>query len=198
MSKLQKAGLGVLVLCLIISGIGNYSLMKKKEKSDKVIRDLKASIKTKSREIKKGESEVDALIDKIKEQSDSIIKLKKFKPKIRYIKVKEKDTVKSDLYNSVVNDLDLCVVMNDTLIENVSKIKGTADIMEMKFKFLKIKLDKREAEHEKLMRFTLHERDELYKRLSRKWSLVIGPSISISTDFTFRFSLSITYGKRIF
>lgn len=197
MSKLQKIGLGVLVVCLVISAYGNYSLMKMKKRNDAKIAELTQSIGEKSDNIRTKELEIDDLLDKIKDQSSEILELKNFKPKKIYIKVKDKDTVKANEYNKIVVDLDLCMSMNDDMMESVRRIKNTADITKVRFNELKKQLDERETEHNKLIKLVLSERDELYHRLSRKWFLVIGPSVSISSDFTFRFSLSLTYGKKI-
>jgi muconolactone delta-isomerase len=198
MSKLKKVMIIVASTLFIASLVGNYKLSRMKIKSDKIIEQLQASIKDQSKEITVYEDKVDSLIDDIQDQASEIIRLKNFKPKIKYVKVKDKDTVKSNLYNKVVIDLDLCMAMNSDMMESVKRIKLTADVMELRFETLKSKLNKREAEYAKLVKFTLDERKELYKRLSRKFFLVIGPSVSISSDFTFRFSLSLTYGKKIF
>jgi hypothetical protein len=197
MSKTKKIIIIVLSTLFIASLIGNYKLSRMKKKNDILIKQLQASIKDQSKEITRYETRVDVLIEDIQDQASEIIELKNFKPKIKYVKVKDKDTVKSNLYNKVVLDLDLCMAMNGDMMESVKRIKLTADVMKVRFDTLKTKLSKREAEHTKLMKLVLDERDELYKRLSRRFFLVLGPSVSISTDGVFRFSLSLTLGKKI-
>ena len=195
--KKYKVWIGVLIVCLIVSAYGNCSLIRMKKKNDAIIKQLQDNIDSKSEAIIDKTKTINKLLANIQEKSSEILDLKNFKPQKVYIKVKDKDTVKANEYNKIVVDLDLCMVMNDDLMESVKRIKMTADIALVRFGELNVQMQEREADHTKLMKLVLDERDELYKRLSKRFFLVLGPSVSISTDGVFRFSLSLTYGKKI-
>jgi hypothetical protein len=182
--------ISVILLLLIIGKLfGDYSRAKRIiEKSDKKVQSIQIEID----EIKKDRSEI--LIEKrdIEKRYEEIRRNPPIKkvPVVKYKTIEKIKYVKSDDYEETERNLDDCIL----------KFNKSMDIFNdlgINYDTYIFKTDKVEEKIEEKSDTYKEARDDIGGIIMKKWSLVLGPSVSISTDGVFRFSLSLTLGKKI-